>query len=168
MYAEKRVTRKKSTNIYFSSKDGSLNLYKGDCRHVLARMPEESVDLIFADVAWLEENRDRIEAIFITHAHEDHVGALGAVRQATRAPVGLHPADAEAFEINPTLELIPVSWSLRPLLDAAAHWLRRGMPIAELKIVEIRREQVVVEVEEFGLTEQKIMQLQTRRLGGQP
>ena len=27
---------------------------------------------------------------------------------------------------------------------------------------------VVVEVEEFGLTEQKIMQLQTRRLGGTP
>ncbi len=35
------------------------------------------VDLIFADIAWLAENRDRIEAVFITHAHEDHVGAVG-------------------------------------------------------------------------------------------
>ncbi|WP_414898169.1 ribonuclease J [Rhodovulum sp. YEN HP10] len=35
------------------------------------------VDLIFADMSWLEERRDRLEAIFITHAHEDHVGALG-------------------------------------------------------------------------------------------
>ncbi|MEM6826105.1 MAG: ribonuclease J, partial [Pseudomonadota bacterium] len=35
------------------------------------------VDLIFSDVSWLEENRDRIEAVFITHAHEDHVGAVG-------------------------------------------------------------------------------------------
>ncbi|MFP4044468.1 MAG: ribonuclease J [Rhodosalinus sp.] len=35
------------------------------------------VDLIFPDVAWLEANADRLEAVFITHAHEDHVGALG-------------------------------------------------------------------------------------------
>ena len=30
------------------------------------------VDLIMADISWLEKRRDRIEAIFITHAHEDH------------------------------------------------------------------------------------------------
>jgi glyoxylase-like metal-dependent hydrolase (beta-lactamase superfamily II) len=35
------------------------------------------IDLIMADLSWLEANRDRIEAIFITHGHEDHVGALG-------------------------------------------------------------------------------------------
>ncbi len=35
------------------------------------------VDLIMADTTWLEAQADRIEAIFITHAHEDHIGALG-------------------------------------------------------------------------------------------
>jgi len=35
------------------------------------------IDLIMADVKWLEDRADRIEAIFITHAHEDHIGALG-------------------------------------------------------------------------------------------
>lgn len=35
------------------------------------------VDLIMADLKWLEERADRVEAIFITHAHEDHIGALG-------------------------------------------------------------------------------------------
>jgi len=47
-------------------------------------------------------------------------------------------------------------------------YLKVGQSIGNIRIVEIHREQVVVEVEEFGLTEQKIMQLQTRRLGGQP
>ncbi|SMX34153.1 ribonuclease J [Actibacterium lipolyticum] len=45
------------------------------------------VDLIFADIAWLEERADRLEAIFITHAHEDHVGALGHLWPRLKAPV---------------------------------------------------------------------------------
>ena len=35
------------------------------------------VDLIFPDIAWLEARKAQIEGIFITHAHEDHVGAIG-------------------------------------------------------------------------------------------
>ena len=35
------------------------------------------VGLIMPDVSFLRDNRDRIEAVFITHAHEDHVGAVG-------------------------------------------------------------------------------------------
>jgi ribonuclease J len=34
------------------------------------------VDLILPDVSWLYDKLDRLEAIFITHAHEDHIGAL--------------------------------------------------------------------------------------------
>ena len=35
------------------------------------------VDLIMANIDWIAERADRLEAIFITHAHEDHIGALG-------------------------------------------------------------------------------------------
>ena len=45
------------------------------------------VDLIMADVSWLVENRDRLEAIFITHTHEDHVGAIGRLWSELRVPV---------------------------------------------------------------------------------
>ena len=34
------------------------------------------VDLILPDLSWLANKLDRLEAIFITHAHEDHIGAL--------------------------------------------------------------------------------------------
>ncbi len=45
------------------------------------------VDLILPDMAWLAERADRLEAIFITHAHEDHVGALGHLWPQLKAPV---------------------------------------------------------------------------------
>ncbi len=45
------------------------------------------VDLILPDITWLKDRRDRIDAIFITHAHEDHVGAVAHYYAALRAPV---------------------------------------------------------------------------------
>ena len=45
------------------------------------------IDLIMADMGWLEDNRDRLEAIFITHGHEDHVGALGLLYGRLKVPV---------------------------------------------------------------------------------
>ena len=44
--------------------------------------------------------------ILLTHAHPDHVGALEAIHQATAAPVGIHPADAELFGIGGDLPLL--------------------------------------------------------------
>ena len=34
------------------------------------------VDLIMPDMTWLKERVDQLEGIFITHAHEDHIGAV--------------------------------------------------------------------------------------------
>jgi ribonuclease J len=45
------------------------------------------VNLILPDVGFLRDNAERIEAIFITHAHEDHVGAVGRLWPDLRAPV---------------------------------------------------------------------------------
>ena len=45
------------------------------------------VDLIFPDISWLKDRRNQIEAIFITHAHEDHIGALGHLWAELGAPV---------------------------------------------------------------------------------
>ncbi|MFK7838184.1 MAG: ribonuclease J [Sulfitobacter sp.] len=45
------------------------------------------VDLIIADIAWLVERRDQIEAVFVTHAHEDHVGGVAHTYDQLQAPI---------------------------------------------------------------------------------
>ena len=45
------------------------------------------VDLILPDIAWLADRVDRLEAIFITHAHEDHIGALAHLWPRLKKPV---------------------------------------------------------------------------------
>lgn len=49
------------------------------------------IDLIMPDLAWLQQNRDRLEAIFITHGHEDHLGALGHLWPRLDVPVYARP-----------------------------------------------------------------------------
>ncbi|MBK4215417.1 ribonuclease J [Paracoccus caeni] len=45
------------------------------------------IDLIMPDMAWLVANRDRLDGIFITHGHEDHLGALGHLWKRLDVPI---------------------------------------------------------------------------------
>lgn len=42
----------------------------------------------------------RVSKIILTHAHPDHIGALAEVKNATKAPVFLHPAEREKFGLD--------------------------------------------------------------------
>ncbi len=45
------------------------------------------VDLILPDIQWLSERRNQLEAVFVTHAHEDHVGAVAHYYDQLGAPI---------------------------------------------------------------------------------
>lgn len=53
------------------------------------------VDLILPDITWLKERADRLDGVFITHAHEDHVGAVAHFYNDLKAPIY-----ARAFTAN--------------------------------------------------------------------
>jgi len=74
--------------VYGYGPAGRERLILVDCGIGFADMESApGVDLMMADLTWLAERADRLEAIFITHAHEDHVGALAHHWPALRAPV---------------------------------------------------------------------------------
>ncbi|MDA8853686.1 ribonuclease J [Amylibacter sp.] len=45
------------------------------------------VDLIMADTKFIQDKADQLDGIFITHAHEDHIGAIGLLWPRLNAPI---------------------------------------------------------------------------------
>jgi len=111
--------------------------------------PEEEllgIDVVIPDISFLLDNRDKVKGIVLTHAHEDHVGALPYVMKELDAPVfgtrltlGIVETKLKEFGLvgktklcvvkprekvnlgNVTLEFIRVSHSIPDAVAVAIH-----------------------------------------------
>ncbi len=93
--------------FYFTPLGGSeefganLNLYVCDDQYLAIdcgigfaddRYP--GIDLLLPDVSILEENKDKLKALIITHGHEDHVGAVAYLWKRFECPIYASPFTA--------------------------------------------------------------------------
>ena len=90
------------------------------------------IDLVIPDVTYLLEHRDKLKAIVLTHAHEDHVGAL---------PFILKHLDVPIYGTRLTLGLLANKLREHDLEDSAdIHEITAGDPweIAPFRIEGLR------------------------------
>ncbi len=58
-----------------------------DCGITFPDASEPGVDVVLPDLRFIEEERKSLAGILITHAHEDHIGAVAEIWPRLRAPV---------------------------------------------------------------------------------
>src|SRR4029077_10056514 len=58
-----------------------------DCGLMFPDADMPGVDLVLPDFTYLRENADRVEAILLTHAHEDHAGGIAFLLRDVPVPV---------------------------------------------------------------------------------
>jgi ribonuclease J len=83
----------------------NLNLYghKGkwlmvDCGMAFADEALPGVDLIFPDPDFIEDERDALAGLVVTHGHEDHIGAIPHLWQRFQCPIYATPFTAELIQ----------------------------------------------------------------------
>lgn len=93
-----------------------------DCGLMFPRAGMMGIDFVIPNSKYLEQNKDRIRGILITHGHEDHIGGLPYVLPrigsptvyATKLTRGLIEVKIEEFKIDkPKLETIKPGDKLR-------------------------------------------------------
>ena len=72
-------------NITVIETDNSMVIV--DCGMAFPDEEMLGIDLVIPDITYLRDNMDKIEGFFITHGHEDHIGALPYVLRNLNVPV---------------------------------------------------------------------------------
>jgi ribonuclease J len=71
-----------------------------DCGVTFADESIPGVDLIVPDPVFIEQRRDKLLAMVITHAHEDHIGAISHLWPDLRCPIYATPFTAAVLRIK--------------------------------------------------------------------
>jgi ribonuclease J len=113
-----------------------------DCGLAFPDADQPGVDIILPDFTWLAEEPERVVGVVLTHAHEDHMGALPYFLRdfdvpvyGTRLSLGMLSAKLEEHDLSPSL--VEVAAGERTRLGpfdleffAVAHSIPDGVAVA--------------------------------------
>ena len=96
-----------------------------DCGVMFPTADLLGIDLVIPDVSYLVERRDKLRAIVLTHAHEDHVGALPYILEhfnvpiyGTRLTLGLLSNKLREHDLEDTVDVHEITpgapWDIAP------------------------------------------------------
>lgn len=90
--------------LYGYGRPGHRQWIMVDCGVTFPGPELPGVDLVMPDIAFLAEQRRNLKAIIITHAHEDHYGALNDLWPGLNVPVYASPFTAGMLEAKRAFE----------------------------------------------------------------
>ena len=99
-----------------------MNMYVVECENEIIVMDAgilfasdeaRGVDYIIPDFTYLTENEDRIVGLFITHGHEDHIGALPFLLGKVKIPVIYASGIARTLISNKLMEFPDIQYNMK-------------------------------------------------------
>ncbi|WP_434801635.1 ribonuclease J [Robertmurraya yapensis (ex Hitch et al 2024)] len=72
-------------NMYIVEVDNDLFVL--DAGLMLPENEMLGIDIVIPDITYLTQNKERVKGIFLTHGHEDHIGALSYVLRQLQVPI---------------------------------------------------------------------------------
>lgn len=105
--------REEGKNMYVVEVNDAI--YILDCGLVYPEDEMLGIDMVIPDFTYIEENKDRVVGIFLTHGHEDAVGALSYLLEIVDVPV---------FGTELTIELASISAKNQGLNDRLENFFK--------------------------------------------
>lgn len=117
-----------------------------DCGMAFADDTLLGIDLIIPDITYLKKNRSKVKAFFITHGHEDHIGAIPYILKEINVPIygtklsiALIERKLEEAKILDTAKLKVVDYGQKFYIsDFKVEFIRTNHSISDAAAIAIR------------------------------